>query len=67
MARLSYTLGRFIAWWVNGLDELLIECWPMYRARRYWQDWENFRIADDDAWNHNLLEILTALYGYDED
>ena len=65
MADLSYTIGCFVLWWVHGLDNLFIKLWPMYCIRRYWQDWDRFRIAGDHVWNKNLLEVLNIIYGYD--
>jgi hypothetical protein len=66
MAELSYTISRFIAWWVDGLDNLLIKYWPAYCVRRYCQAWDNYRVAGDHIWNKNLLEVLNVQYGYDD-
>lgn len=66
MSELSCAVSRFMAWWVNSLDNLLIQHWPAYCIRRYWQDWDNYRITGAHVWNKNLLEVLNVQYGYDK-
>ena len=67
MTELSYAIGYFIAWLAHWLDSVLIKHSRTYCNRRYWEDWERFRIASDHVWNKNLMEVLRISYGYDKD